>query len=329
MKMIHQGHLRLQDDFIFPLYWLRSHMLITGIYGIGGRKLLQKIAWDVHKHHPEIGILYISQLSTTMKHYYPWDEYHDNRDFKLSVPYFHGSNQDAQNLKKGVAAFCRPLGFSRYLEQRLTTFMKSIELPVFFSDLLGQFERYEFEAKVLPPEEYYEFCYLPESFKGRRLDKLFQLNTGKIEWVERLLCGEKIFVDVSGFAYGELLSALILQTLRSNLPVNALAHPKILIITEQGAHIVFNRTSWYRDDNDLYNRFVRHTLRDLEGKGVSLLLEEDQPTNLVRSICEDTKVKIFFRHHDVDLECLPLTNHELQSIRDLHNQEALVYSSKL
>lgn len=88
----------MKDEFTFPVSYLDSHVLITGLYGIGGRELLRKIAWDVERSHPKIGILYISQLREYMKNDYPWDYYHNAKDFRLSIPYFHGSNQDAPNV---------------------------------------------------------------------------------------------------------------------------------------------------------------------------------------------------------------------------------------
>ncbi len=142
-----------------------------------------------------------------------------------------------------------------------------------------------------------------------------------------MLLGEKVFVDITGFEYNGLVSALILQTLRFNLPHKISTNPRVLIITEQGARVVFARKSGYRYDEKLYNRFIRDVLRDYEKKGVSLIFEEDQPSNLVQSVCDHAKLKIFFRHFNVNLQNLLLSDGELDLIQGLSYQEALIYSS--
>ena len=45
------------------------------------------------------------------------------------------------------------------------------------------------------------------------------------------------------------------------------------------------------------------------------VVEEDQPSNLVQSVCDRAKLKIFFRHFDVNLRNLLLNDDVLDLIQ--------------
>ena len=198
-KIRYRGHFNLNDEFSIPISWLSSHVLVSGTYRIGGKAFLQRLARELSEQYPEVGLLYISQLTKGLEKYYPWDEYYDMSNLNLKLPYFHGSNQDIENVEEWIATVVRPLGFSQSFEDQFITYVLGIELPESLSELFESFRKIVFETKSILPEDYYLLPHhstLTKKYPGRYS---FSPDTVKVEWVEQLKSGKKVFIDLVDF----------------------------------------------------------------------------------------------------------------------------------
>jgi len=99
------------------------------------------------------------------------------------------------------------------------------------------------------------------------------------------------------------------------------------ILVEQGAHELFRRPITGSIYGRQYDQYIQDILESFKQIGISLLVEDDRPNILVKSLFECAKLKVFFRLWYPITKDLPLSGNELEIISKLGNQEALIYSS--
>lgn len=327
-RIRYRGHISLSDDFSIPITWLSSHALVSGTYRIGGKEFLRRLAREISERYPEIGILYVSQLTKGLEKYYPWDEYYDKSNLKLTLPYFHGSNQDRANVKEWIAAVVRPLGFSRAFEEQFVEYVQGIELPKSLSELFEGFRKIIFESKSISPEDYYLLPHHSAVTKKYRARYSLSPDTAKVEWVEQLASGKNVFLDLVDFWNKSFQFSLILQNLRARIAPDKFFKPQIFIFVEQGAYQLFSRSSVNGIEPVWYNRYMQNVLESFRQRGISLVVEDDQPDELVKSVLELAGLKIFFRLWYPQTKNLLLGEFDLELIKNLPNREAVIYTSQ-
>ncbi len=326
-KIRYRGHIYLHDDFTIPISWLSSHVFVSGIWRIGGQEFLQKIARDVSEQYPDLGVLYISQLTKGMKESYPWDYYYDILDRDQPLPYFYGTNQNKKDVKQWVAAIARPLGFSESFEDQFKEYFQSVELPERLLELFEGFRKIVFESKSLTPEDYYMIPYLSKWTEHTWCRHIFTPDTKKLNWIEQLQSGKNVFLDITEVWNQPFYTSLVLQNLRARIPEKTSHVPRVLIFIEQGAYQMFSRSSIHGIDYERYNSYIDDILKSFKRKGISLLVESDQPNDLLESVLNNADLKVFFRLWYPSTEGLALGEDELKLIHDLANKEALIYSN--
>ena len=325
IKIRYRGRVCVEDDFNLPLSWLNSHVVVSGIWQIGGKRFLRKLAQQINKEYPEIGLLFISHLEEGLKESYPWDACYDIRENNFQLPYFHGSNKDVRNVEEWVAAITSSLGFTNCFEEQFTQYVQEVELPEFLPALFENFRELVFESESLPPEDYYTlFCHsedLDESWNRYNLLGSHE----NLKWVDQLISGKNVFIDMRNTCKQNFAFLLMLQNLRSRMPWNSSSYPRVLIFMEQGAYQLLNHRLHHGEG---YNHYISNILEIFKQKAISLIVEEDQVQYLTKELRESAKLKVFFRSMFPGYQGFSLDEEEVKIIERLNDQEALIYSNE-
>lgn len=324
-KIRYRGHISLEDDFSIPLSWLNSNVVVSGIWQVGGKKFLRKLAQQINKEYPEIGLLYISQLEEGLKGHYPWDAYYDIREDALQLPYFYGNIKNVRNVEEWSAAINSSLGFSKSFEEQFVQYVQNIELPTSLTELFENFREITSKSKSLSGEDYYtlvSYCEDPDESWNK-----FNLTSSheNLTWIRQLLSGKNVFIDMRNTIYQNLAFLLILQNLRSRLPWNTSTFPRVLIFVEQGAYQLLNHQLHLGEG---YSHYIQGVLETLTHKATSLIIEEDQVQYLIKDLVDSAKLKVFFRSMYPSYDGFSLGEEDIRTIERLPDQEALIYSNE-
>jgi hypothetical protein len=303
----------LNEPFTLPPAWLNSHLLITGINENYGQELLRKIAKEIYYKHRDIGVLYLSPFGSRMKYEYPWDDYYYFPRNNPATPYFSGSTNNTENIRRNIKLLCAVLGFTDNFTERFSQFIYGRKLPAYLSQLFAHYKKQTEQTKEILPEDYYllsSIIYiLKESFNTH-----WKCTSNKIDWIESLRQGGKVFIDCTGdMAYPEWYTMLVLNTLRLKLCDGESSNKKIVVIIENAHHSLYPT---YVSHQNLYlqGQFQQELFHEYAKNSIYFFLEERCPHEFCQSIYPEIPRKIFFYHHYCNLREFPLSQEEHELI---------------
>ena len=321
----YKGHFRLEDEFDLPLSWLNSHVLVSGLWRVGGKRFIHKLAHQISEKYPEIGLLYISHFDDFLEECYPWDVHYDIRENELQLPYFHGSTKDVRNVEQWVGAITSSLGFTNSFKEQFTQYIQEVSLPEYLPELFSEYRKLIFESKSLPAEDYYTlFCHAEDTDKLWNRFNLVNTNAS-LKWMDQLVSGKNVFINMRHTCKQNYAFLLILQNLRSRMQWNSSSFPRVLIFVEQGAYQLLNQSLHHGDG---YNQYICNILEIFKQKAISLIVEEDHLQCLHTDFCESAKLKVLFRNMHPAYQSFALAEEEERVLERLNDQEALIYSNE-
>ena len=315
-------------NILLPLSYFRSHTLITGIWRIGGSQLLARIANEIYDSHPDVGIININQLSELRKNRYLYDHIYDFETKKLKIPYFIEGEDREKSIYQAAEYITASLGLGHKIKTIMVNYMLENELPMRLGTLLYEVLEHIVENKYDVGSHIIELDSSAYMLKDSRLDEIMSLTSEPIEWLNAFQSGSKIFLNMVHLPDYELTLLLngMYQILSTFMPYNTSDLPKGLILMEEATYELLNNRHIFleREDEDRLARYYDKLFEDYTNRGLSFILEGDQPQNFYPCILKHTKLKIFFRLWHPQNQVFHLSENDLVYVENLKNRQALV-----
>jgi hypothetical protein len=300
---------------------IRSHVLITGGHGLGGKSLFRSLAGRFHCRE-DIPTLIVNFFNSKRKDRYDWDYYFTPET--LDIPYF-VSGQKLQDIASTLAI---SFGLSDQLREIIHDAFKEKDLPPTIAPILREIAVMIKKTKLVAGEDYYGFLHLYSEFKSDNgsLKKLSSFKDAQMEWMDAWNLNETIFFELSDaipqVQFYTLLQAL--QILNLHTPENLSGKPRGFIFIEEPSYrFLAPQSNVFSQYNLQLEQGIVSLFDELSRKGIYFIIEEDQPDSLYTSLIERFTTRIFFRTMYPQNLVFNLNETEKELIEKLPNMKAI------
>ena len=273
---------------------LDSHVLVTGTYGIGGKRMIRSLAERV-RNELNVPTIIVSLSNDLIKKKYSWD--HCFTPEMLNVPHL----LRGQDLLEAASTLSTSFGLGNRMGFIIHDFMKKSEFPSNLIPILNKVAAFLKKTREVSEEEYYGIVTMILELVERKksISGSGPFRNGTMKWLKAWNSNETIFLDLTRAAPDIKLYVLLqmFQIINLTTPEDlSRSHPRGFIFIEEPVYDFLTPKSNLLGLDDLtLEHKITSIFDNLEKKGIFFVVEEDSPDDLFPSLIERFSVKIFFR----------------------------------
>ena len=313
-NVISNGIVESNYDTI-PINHFEGSTFIGGNMGTGKTRLLTQISREFHAKAPNVGILYLNVGKPNQEHLYQHDIIIKYGDPEFNVPYFVEGDDFNRSVGQTADYLTASLGLREPVPKLLKYVMEAFkkvngEIPPSIRTLFRGLQKYyrenRYDSKyqqriqtainnrVIPlvSDDTFEKCMCRRIFG----ESILLIPQWFLDWRN----GKKVILDISmcdDYVKLVLCSAIFQMIFALTHKVNGLTH--LIVIDE--AHVILGEPRELNTNSDIFiakkkmGEIFDRLLGEFRSRGLSFIIADVNPSNLVRPVTELPSLKILFR----------------------------------
>jgi len=345
-KMISVGHYVkhgvVTNQYIYmPKEDFEHSVLIAGVPKTGKTTFLSHICYEFKEKAPEVGLLILNIGKECQEEKFPYDRIVHYGAPDCKIPYYVEGRYRSKCLQETADYLAGSLGFEEPLNKITLPVMTSFlsrdghlpyKLSRLFRGITKWFEDHKYHIKYQTDILRAFDNRAKAIFSDSQLNNITRLDYEQPipEWFKEWRAGKNIYIDLfpANIYSRRLLANAIFQMVRALTPKQEINVLRNLICIDEAHNLVANIKGNLSEEDIISRRqlgsIFRRLLQEFRGKGISFIIVDQTPSDLLDCVTKLPSLKFVFRVGKDDGERFTNNLEEREFLKALPNRNLLV-----